>query len=146
MFTATASVEIARPAEAVFAYLVDPTTWPRWIAEVKRVDAPSPMKAGDRFEEVTLFRGEDRRCRGEVVEARPPSLFVLRLTQVMSGPDVRPTRRFELTARGAGTRVVWTNDVEVHGVLRLASPVLPTFFRKKMGEYLEALRREIERS
>jgi uncharacterized protein YndB with AHSA1/START domain len=144
MFTATARTRIARAPDAVFAYLVDPNNWPRWVEDVRRVDAPSPMAKGDAFEEVSVFRGEERRCRGEVVDLVPGRLVVLRLVEVFSGPELLPTRRFDLSVAGAGTEVVWTNEVETRGVVRVLGPVLPVLFRKKMAGYLEALKRELE--
>ena len=144
MFTATARTRIARAPDVVFAYLVDPRNWPRWVEDVKHVEAGRPMKKGDTFEEVSVFRGEDRRCRGEVVEVAPDRLLVVRLVEVMSGPELLPTRRFDLSADGNGTQLVWTNEVETRGVIRVLGPVLPTLFRKKMTGYLAALKREIE--
>jgi uncharacterized protein YndB with AHSA1/START domain len=145
MFTAVASITIDRAPDVVFAVLADPSTWPAWVADMKRVEAPSPMKAGDPFREVTVFRGDDRAARGEVVTVEPPRLLVIRLLEVFSGPDVLPTRRFELAPAGAGTRVTWTNEVEVRGLARALRPVLPAMFRGKMNGYLEALKSVVER-
>jgi uncharacterized protein YndB with AHSA1/START domain len=146
-FTASASIDVARPPEAVFAQLLDPASWPRWVEDMKRVDAPSPMKAGDSFDELTTFRGEERWCRGEVVQVDAPRRLVLRITSVRSGPELLPTRRFDLVATGPGTRVTWTNDVEARGALvRVLKPILPSFYRKKMEAYLRGLKDLAERS
>lgn len=144
MFTVTASIDIDRSAEAVFAFLVDPQNWPRWVDDVRRVEARAPLQKGDRFEEVVVFRGDEKRSRGQVVDLERDRLLVLRVDEVVSGPKLLPTRRFELAANGASTRLTWTSEVRTRGLMRLFQPLLPKLFRKKKAGFLDALKRALE--
>jgi hypothetical protein len=146
MFTVTSVIEIARTPDEVYAFLIDPGNWPKWVEDLRRVDGPSPMKKGDTFIETAMFRTDERRCKGVVLEADPGRLFVMNITEILSGPDVRTLRRFELEARSASTRVNWTNEVAVGGLMRAMQPVMPGMFRTRMAAYLEALKKALEKT
>jgi len=143
MFSAVASISIERSPEDVFDYLVEPANWPRWVCDVKSVEARGSLRQGDAFTEVTVLGGREKRSRGEVLSAEPGKLLVLRVVEVISGPGLLPTRRFDLARDEQGTRLTWTSNVEVRGAMHLFAPFLPSLFRKKKGQYLAALRREL---
>ncbi len=92
MSTVTESVEINRPPHAVFEFLTEPANWPRWIEDVRRVEARAPLQKGDPFDETTAFRGVEKRSRGVVVDAEPGRLLVLRVVECCPAPGLLPSR------------------------------------------------------
>ncbi len=116
MASARRTVTIARPVEAVFAFVADGETGPRWRSgdiEVRRISGegvgtryaqtvPGPM--GRRVAadyEITVFE-PDRRLE----------------FQTIAGP-VRPHGRFDYEPVEGGTRVTFAIDAELTGLRRL---------------------------
>jgi uncharacterized protein YndB with AHSA1/START domain len=140
MFTVEASIHIQQPVHRVYACLLDPANYPRWIADVRVVRASAPLHVGQRFEEVTLFHGREKASTGEVVMLRPDEQLVLRITAVQSGPRLLPTRTFTLQPLPDGTALHWRSEVQTAGLMRLFEPLLPRLFRRKKAGYLAALK------
>jgi uncharacterized protein YndB with AHSA1/START domain len=145
MFQVTATATIARPVDEVFAFLLDPGGYPRWIDDVKEVRAPRARFApGDRFDEVTVFNGQLKRSKGEILEVVPGSRLVMQIREVLSGPGLKPTRCFEVEGSRATSTLKWTSTVETSGLMWWMQPLLPGMFRKKKAGYLAVLKRLLE--
>ena len=100
------TIEIARTAEEVFAYLTDVSNLPAWQTGVK-----SATERDGRIEESRSLFGKDVHTTFEIAEREEPSLFTLR---ALDGP-LRLTVRHELTATDGGTRLTVTAEGDVPG-------------------------------
>lgn len=144
MFTVEARIQIERPVADVYRYLIEPTNFPRWIADVRSIQARGPFKEGQTFEEVTVFQGQEKQSTGEVVTVRENSTLIVRVVAVHSGPKLLPTRSYIVRPVAGGTELVWRSDVRVAGMMRLFVPLLPGLFRRKKAGYLATLKQLLE--
>ncbi len=80
----SAQTEIARPAEDVFAYVIDPSTFPEWQQGVMRGHMnESPTRVGSQCTTVRSLGGHEREAITEITEYDPPRRWVDR---GISGP------------------------------------------------------------
>ena len=88
----TASTEVARPAEEVFAYVVDPSTMPEWQqgALRGRMDGPT-TRVGSRCTTVRKIGGREREVVTEITEYDPPRRWADR---GIGGPILGPSSYF----------------------------------------------------
>jgi uncharacterized protein YndB with AHSA1/START domain len=121
------SIDIARPPEAVFSYLSDPSRFPEWQHDVVavRVEGDRPPGVGSRFTTTRRIGGVERTMTQEVTELRPPRRWAVR---GVDGP-IRPSAQVTVDPLdgGAGSRVRFTLDFEGHGVGR---PLVPAVRRQ----------------
>jgi uncharacterized protein YndB with AHSA1/START domain len=121
------TIEIARPPEAVFAYLADPTRFAEWQRDVVRVDVEGrrPPGLGGRFTTTRRIGGVERTMTQEVTELRPPRSWAV---HGIDGP-IRPSASVtvEPLDGGAASRVTFALDFEGHGIGR---PLLPAVRRQ----------------
>ena len=106
-------IDIARPPEAVFAYMTDPAKLGTWqdAEEVEQL-TPGPVGAGTRFREVHKAMGRRRVEITEIVVFEPGRRFDIR---VVDGPPV--DARWDYEPHGAGTRLTFTPSVRLPGPL-----------------------------
>jgi uncharacterized protein YndB with AHSA1/START domain len=120
-------VEIARPAEEVFAYVTDPSRFPEWQRDVVgvRVEGAGPPGPGVRFTTTRRIGGVERTMTQEVTDLRPPRSWAVR---GVDGP-VRPSATVTVDPLDgrARCRVTFTLDFEGHGIGR---PLLPAVRRQ----------------
>jgi uncharacterized protein YndB with AHSA1/START domain len=69
----TTTIEIARPAEDVFAYVTDPSTMPEWQQGCVRghMDGPT-TQVGSKCTTVRRIGGREREATTEITEYDPP--------------------------------------------------------------------------
>lgn len=136
------SVRIERPIEAVFEYVSDPTTFPRWNSAVQSVRETSPgadgVGATYRMErELPSGRAENDL---EVVEINRPSLFVIRTT---SGPT--PFRyRFVFTDEEGGTLLQLAAEMELGGLAGALGPLASRGVKRGVDSNFADLKRILE--
>src|SRR5438552_11563240 len=116
------SITISRPADQVFAFVSTPENDPKWVPVSLRHEktSPGPMKVGTRTEEDLTFMGRGMRYVWEVTAYNPPHLLAYR---TISGA-MPFTLRLALEPAGSATRLTLGSEVELPGVLKLASPVM----------------------
>jgi uncharacterized protein YndB with AHSA1/START domain len=101
------TIEIARPPEEVFAYLIDVSHLPEWQAGVK-----SAERRDGRIEESRSLFGREIHTTLEIVEQEEPAVFTLR---TLNSP-VPFTVRHELEpGAGGGTRLTVVAESGVPG-------------------------------
>ena len=118
------SVEIARPADEVYAYMVDPshlTEWQEGLVSVRQQGEAS-VGVGSRFVTIRRVGGRERTMTMEMVELNPPKSFRGR------GVD-GPVRgivhgRVEPVGDGTRTRATIELDFEGHGIGILLLPLV----------------------
>ena len=139
------TVEIARSAEDVFAYLDDIERHGEWqdqIVSARRL-TEGPTRVGTRAVEVRKVGGREQQMTYEITEHDPPRSFGFR---VLDGP-VRPVGRgvVEPIGDGSHSRMTLTLDFEGHGMGKLMLPLVRSQAEKqvvkdgaKMKERLES--------
>lgn len=140
MITVDKSVEINRPVEAVFAYIMDIRNDVHWQTGVVDVSIDRPMQAGAKLRSVRKFLGMRIEGLAEVVEYQPNAK---RITKGVGGPfQVTATQIFE--RNGDGTRLTFHAVAELTGLLRLVDGIVANELNKMITEYLTNLKNLLE--
>jgi len=107
------SVSVARPPAEVFNYLADVRKHAEWSPKAFRVEGVNgPVTKGTTFTSYGWIpRDAEHKNDVEVTEFDPPSRLVLRSQE----KDQYFLNTFELSAEGAGTKVVRTMDMPSPG-------------------------------
>ena len=140
------SVEIARPAAEVYAYMVDPahlTEWQEGLVSVRQQGEAS-VAVGSRFVTVRRVGGRERTITMELVELNPPKSFRGR---GVDGP-VRGIVYGRVEPVGDGTRARATIelDFEGHGIGILLVPlVVRRQAKHEMPKNMRMLKDALER-
>lgn len=128
------TVETAAAPAAVFAYLSDfetTTEWDPGTITTERVSGDGGV--GTVYHNVSEFNGNRSELTYEVVEHAPERRFALHGEGKSAVAD--DVMEFEATD-GGGTRVTYTADIRLKGLLRVAEPLLAGAF-KKLGDEAE---------
>lgn len=144
MAPVTATAEIDRPADEVFAYATDPTRFHEWQQGVVKggMETPGPPHVGDRCRMTRKLGGQERESTSEVTHVDPPRAWGVK---GIDGP-VRAT--VDLTVEpltDTRSRLTISVDFEGHGLGKVLVPtmVLPET-RKEMPANLAAIKRRLE--
>jgi len=141
----TASVDVARKPDEVFAYLSDVSKHGEWSPKAYRTEGlePGPVKAGDAFTSYGVIPG-DKQHRNEVTvtEVSAPSRLVLTSKE----KDQHFINTFDLQQAGDGTRVSRTMDMPMPGFpLSALMPLLKvTFIKPDVQKGLNKLKGNLE--
>ena len=113
------TVTIARPRDAVFAYVADPRHFSAWNSAVESVVPvhDATPAAGARYVMQRLLPAGSATNELEIVTLRPPEELAIRITK---GPTPF-VYRYEFATTGAGTLVRLYADVQVGGGASLRS-------------------------
>lgn len=132
------TVETPAALSSVFAYLSDFTTTTQWdpgTVETTRVSGDGGV--GTVYHNVSEFNGRRSELRYEVVDLQPERRVALH----GEGKSVTADDLMELESLPAGgTRVTYTADIRLKGVLRLVEPLLGGAFKKLGDEAEQGLR------
>lgn len=131
------TVFISRPAEEVFTYLADFSNTAEWDPGVAaaRMTSDGLVGLGSTFDLVTLFRGRRVPVTYEVTVYEPSS----RVTLVGRNKNFTGTDAIGVAAEGAGTRVSWNAQFQLHGLGKLLQPFLGGVFEKLSTEAMDGL-------
>jgi uncharacterized protein YndB with AHSA1/START domain len=112
-------IEIARPPDAVYAYVTDPSRFPEWQHDVVRVRVQGgrPPGVGSRFTTIRRIGRVEQTTTQEVMAADPPRSWAARGVDGPFRPSAEVT--VEPLAGGAGSRVTFALDFEGQGIGRL---------------------------
>ena len=127
------SIEIARPAEDVYAVVTDLERGPEWQPSLVRVDV-------ERGVEVRRIAAQEREATFEVTRNEPPRLFEI----VSNAGPIRAWATFELEPVDGGTRVDLTLVLELGGAVRFAGRMIRGRAEQEALENLERLKRLVE--
>jgi uncharacterized protein YndB with AHSA1/START domain len=119
----TSSAEIARPPEEVFAYVINPSTFPEWQQGVVRGHLDTPTtRVGSRCTTVRRIGGREREVTTEITEYDPPRRWAER------GFDGPIRAVIEVTVEPLGdashSRVTIDVDFTGHGIGKLLVPLI----------------------
>jgi uncharacterized protein YndB with AHSA1/START domain len=138
---ASTTVEIARPPDEVFAFVIDPANLSAWqdTEEVEKL-TEGPVRIGTRFREVHAAMGRRRVELTEVVECDPGRVFHIR---VIEGPPV--DGRWEFTpTRAGGTRVTLTPLAHLPGRARIVNGAMEHVTALVFRRFHRRLKRALE--
>jgi carbon monoxide dehydrogenase subunit G len=134
-------LETSLPLEATFAFVADFANASRWdpgVATSRRLDQ-GPVGAGARYRLGIRMRGRVSPMDYTITTYEAPRRVVL--TGTGSGVSATDDIRFEPSERG--TRIDYTADIRLTGLLRLLTPFLggafTTIARKAVGGMQRAL-------
>jgi len=139
-----ASIEIARPPEAVAAYQFDPANDPAWIGGVNRAErlTEGPTSTGSRVRRLGSFLGRPIEWVMDVVELVPARRMSMHAIKSPFPMDVT----YELDPSAIGTRASIRIRGEARGMYGLMGPLTPFMVRRSVQSDLGRLKRAVEGS
>jgi uncharacterized protein YndB with AHSA1/START domain len=138
----TASIEIARSPEEVFAYLNDFTRHSEWQSSLEEVtvETQGPVGVGTRVRERRKVPGGVREMTIETTEHDPPRRIGFR---GLDGP-IRAVGAATVSPAGEGSRVSVELDFEGHGLGRLLVPLVRSQARREVPLDQQRLKERLE--
>lgn len=137
------SIEIHRPVEEVYDYVVNVENVQKWqpaVSEVKRLTA-GPIRVGTKFSEVAMMMGRRIQTTCEITHLEPNSTVAWNATS--DGPmEYQTTYTFE--AIGSSTRLKIAGAFRGKGLWRLLEPILKGELKKESRHELAAMKAIIE--
>lgn len=135
-------LEVSRPLDEVFGLIGDFANAEVWDpgVEESRAITEGPVRVGSRYELTVVFNGRRLPMTYEVTAFDPPRR--VELVGTGSTVDARDDIRFEAT--DGGTRILYTADLRLKGVLRVAEPLLRSKFDQVGRRAMEGMRVALE--
>jgi uncharacterized protein YndB with AHSA1/START domain len=129
VFAKTATVQISRPPEEVFAFVADARNRPLWDESVatEELTSPEPIGVGSTVRTGLRSMGRDYILTWEITEHEPPSRQTIEST---SGP-FPTTLAYRLSPRDGGTLVEFSVTGRPTGMLRLLQPLIARNTQKR---------------
>lgn len=137
-----ASVQIDRPVEEVFAYVVDPNNAAQWagpVVEAKQTSA-GPVGLGTTSSRLTQFLGRTMEATYEITEFEPNRLYADKTT---SGP-VPIGARIHFVPVDGGTEVTIHGELDAGGFFKLAEPIMTRMARRQVATDAQTLKDLLE--
>src|ERR1700728_1937927 len=137
------TIEVARPPEEVFPYVIDPSTFPEWQQGVVRgAMNESPTRVGSRCTTFRKIGGSEREFTTEITEYDPPHRWA---DHGLDGP-IRAVVGVEVEPVPSGSRVALTIDFEGDVIVKLLVPlVVRRQAAKEMPGNVRRLKERLER-
>lgn len=134
---------IDRPREEVFTFMMDFNTAPRWRNMVRRLEVVGggPVKEGTQLMVTMDVMGKTTQIESEVWRYEPPH----RVGQRNTRQGITGIFEYILEPDGAGTTVIYTCDVQPHGLMWLALPWLLRSSRYRYKDQLATLKQAMEK-
>ena len=134
---------IERSIEEVFAFVADPSNFPRWagaLVNESRQTSPGPLGVGTTFTQINKLMGCRFVSEMRVVTFEPPHHFEYITT---AGP-IRFAGHYTFVPSGNGTRFTSVDEPEPSGFLRYLQPLLHPFAQRQITANLMNLKAVIE--
>jgi uncharacterized protein YndB with AHSA1/START domain len=135
------TVEIARPPDTVFPWLVEPDRIRRWMRDLRdyRLDAEE-LCEGARSRGVMHSPLGDVRFTSELASYEPPTLAV----SDAHGRGFHLVSRFDLREHAGSTRLTARIDLRLTGVLRFAGGAVKGRSQERLERDLRRLKEVVE--
>jgi carbon monoxide dehydrogenase subunit G len=134
------TIDVARPAEDVFAHLVDLDRLPEWQESAVESRADEPLAEGVRIFECRRALGREVHSELEVTEFEPPRRLTLK---TLKGP-VKFTVDHRLAEADGGTQLTVVAEGKAGGLMRLGEPLLARTVETEMQKDFERLKELLE--
>jgi uncharacterized protein YndB with AHSA1/START domain len=141
MATFAHTIEIECPPEEVFAFVSEPSLYPRWQPSLVRVEPHTggPLRLGSEATEVRRFLGRELETTWTCVEYQP-----CQRSAIESADGLVPFRgTFTLEPCVDGTRFTWTVEL-FGGAVRLGGPLVGVTTRSELRTNASALKALLE--
>lgn len=141
MITAEAEITIDRPIEEVYDFLADATNDPQWsppVQDCRRVDGSENDRA--RYEATVKPGPKEMTNVMEVSTRQRPERIEWRGSNEMAEFD----GFYELTQAPDGTHVKMVSNLDVHGPMKLLSPVMAVMSRVNARKQFDRLKELLE--
>ena len=138
----TEQIQTSLPIDDVFAFVADFANsmyWDPGVATSERIDA-GPVGLGARYRLGVRMRGRVAPMEYRITTFEAPRRVVL--TGEGSGVSAIDEIRFE--PAGTGTRIDYTADIRLGGLMRLAQPLLGGAFAKIARDALDGMQRALD--
>jgi uncharacterized membrane protein len=138
----TASIDIARPPEEVFAYIDDLARHGEWQEDIQEVTVltEGPTRVGSRARDRRKVPGGVRELTYEITAHDPPRSASF---QGVDGP-IRVRGTVTVTPQGDGSRVGLDLDFEGRGLGKLLLPLVRSQARKSVPRDQQKLKETLE--
>ena len=137
-------VDVARPPEEVFRYVIDPSRFGEWQSGVvsARIDPDGPQAVGSRCVMTRRIGGSDRTSTSEVTEISPPRKWVI---HGIDGP-IRADVMVAVDPRQDGTQAHVTIQVDFrgYGMGKLIMPMVVREARNEVPQSCQLLKSRLE--
>ena len=135
--------QVAAPPSQVFDLLTDFERAARILPGVQEsvVLTPGPVRVGSRVRERREVKGRVRDSEFVVTAHEPARRFWM---DVYTDGKKAGEGGFDLVPAGEGTRLRYTLDVELPGLMKLLAPLAGPVIAKEMEGDLDAIRRAVE--
>jgi len=136
------SHHIDRPAEEIFAFMMDFRTASRWRNMVRRMEVTGggPIREGSKILMTMDVMGKVVQLETGVWRYEPPHRFGMRNTR----QGVTGIFEYVLEPDASGTKVTFTCDIRHHGLMWLTLPLLIPGNRNRYRDQLAALKRAMD--
>lgn len=143
MVDVTTETEIARPIDAVAAYVADPTNAPEWYDNIRSVDwkTDPPVAVGSRVAFVANFLGRELAYTYEVVELVPDERLVMRTAE---GPFPMETSYTWRATGPSATHMTLRNRGTPSGFSKLVAPFMAFAMKRANTKDLAKLKSLLE--
>ncbi len=138
----TEQIETTLPIEDVFAFVADFANSRHWdpgVATSERIDA-GPVGLGARYRLGVRMRGRVASMEYRITTFEAPRRVVL----TGEGSGVSAVDEIRFAPAGTGTRIDYTADIRLAGLMRLAQPFLGGAFAKIARDALDGMQRALE--
>ena len=135
------TIDVARPAEDVFAHLVDLDRLPEWQESAVESRADEPLAQGVRVFECRRAMGREVHSELEVTEFDRPHRLTLK---TLKGP-VKFTVEHRLAEADGGTQLTVVAEGKAGGLMRLGEPMLARTVEAEMRKDFDRLKVLLER-
>jgi carbon monoxide dehydrogenase subunit G len=134
------SVDISKPPEDVFPWLLEEDKVPQWTSDLDRYDVHGPLGEGARLVQTLSIAG-GLKLDLELTRYDPPRGAESRFET----NGIKLITAYELTPNGGGTTVTQTLDAKAGGITaRMLIPVVQGRLEKKVVADLERLKGVVE--
>jgi len=142
MTTLQRQIETRLGAEQAFAYIADFANSMHWDPGVVASEAvdPTSVGVGSRYRLSVRLGGRTAAMEYRITSFDAPNVVVL----TGKGSGVTAVDEIRFTPTGAGTRIDYTADITLGGILRLAQPFLGGAFRKLADDALGGMRTKLD--
>jgi uncharacterized membrane protein len=136
------SVWIDRPAEEVYAYVIDLDRWPEWRSDVVggELVTEGPIRVGTQARGIAKILGRPFTIDVEVTALEPGARFGYR---PIKGP-LKTNNLCTFETRAGGTLVILTDDIGLKGIFKVFLPVMASLVRSGYRKNLAGLKSVLE--
>lgn len=135
-------IETTLPPGEAFAFIADFANASRWdpgVATSERLDE-GPVGVGARYRLGIRMRGRIAPMEYRITDYEPPRRVVL----VGEGSNVAAVDEIRFEAAGPGTRIDYTADIRLQGILRLIAPFAGGVLEKIGRDALDGMKRTLD--